>query len=209
MTVWSHIKTHIPKLVVAGVFLLAIFIFVHNSPHLSRQRPVYTSDQLSKAATDYRYSLNTYDGSATLINHYTLRGLELHSTHIGGVYNGYKALHDALDFTSSGGFASIYDTPAVAYDYRLHNYKATGFKRYKEPILPSILKDKSNRHYPVPNTLLVIKTLSTQKIIAVFGGGSVKEYYSDINNVDIYKVDSYFVVTYDCSYAIVDYLALQ
>ena len=209
MSVWSHIKTHIPKLVIAGLFLLAIFIFVHNSPHLSHQRPVYTSDQLSEATTDYMYNLNTYDGSARLIDHYTFQGLDLHSTHIGGVYNGYKALHDTLDFTSSGGSVSIYDTPAVAYDYRLHNYKAIGFKRYKEPILPSILKDKSNRHYPVPNKLLIIKTLSTQKIIAVFGGDSVNDYYSDINNVDIYKVDSYFVVTYGCSYAIVDSLALQ
>ena len=209
MTVWSHIKTHIPELVIAGIFLIAIFTFVHNSPHLSHRRPVYTSDQLSEATTDYMYNLNTYDGSARLIDHYTFQGLDLHSTHIGGVYHGYKALHDTLDFTSSGGSVSIYDTSAVAYDCRLHNYKAIGFKRYKEPILPSILKDKSNRHYPVPNKLLIIKTLSTQKIIAVFGGDSVNAYYSDINNVDIYKVDDYFVVTYDCSYAIVDSIAVQ
>ena len=209
MTVWSHIKTHIPELVIAGIFLIAIFTFVHNSPHLSHRRPVYTSDQLSEATTDYMYNLNTYDGSARLIDHYTFQGLDLHSTHIGGVYNGHKALHDTLDFTSSGGSVSIYDTSAVAYDYRLHSYKAIGFKRYKEPILPSILKDKSNRHYPVPNKLLIIKTLSTQKIIAVFGGDSVNAYYSDINNVDIYKVDDYFVVTYDCSYAIVDSIAVQ
>ena len=209
MTVWAHIKTQIPKLMIVGVFLLAIFIFVHNSPHLSRQRPVYTSNQLSEATTGYMYNLNTYDGSARLIGHYTFQGLNLHSTYIGGVYNGYKALHDTLDFTSSGGSVSIYDTPAVAYDYRLHNYKAIGFKRYKEPILPSILKDKSNKNYPVPNKLLIIKTLSTQKIIAVFGGNSVNDYYSDINNVDIYKIDGYFVVTYDCSYAIVDSIAVK
>lgn len=209
MTVWAHIKTQIPKLVIAGVFLLAIFIFVHNSPHLSRQRPVYTSDQLSEATTDYMYDLNTYDGSTRLIDNYKFQGLDLHSTHVGGVYNGYKALHDTLDFTSSGGSVSIYDTPAVAYDFRLHNYKAIGFKRYKEPILPSILKDKSNKKYPVPNKILIIKTLSTQEIIAVFGGDSVNDYYSDINNVDIYKIDGYFVVTYDCSYAIVDSISVQ
>ena len=209
MTVWAHIKTQIPKLVIAGVFLLAIFIFVHNSPHLSRQRPVYTSDQLSEATTDYMYDLNTYDGSTRLIDNYTFQGLDLHSTHVGGVYNGYKALHDTLDFTSSGGSVSIYDTPAVAYDFRLHNYKAIGFKRYKETILPSILKDKSNKKYPVPNKILIIKTLSTQEIIAVFGGDSVNDYYSDINNVDIYKIDGYFVVTYDCSYAIVDSISVQ
>ena len=209
MTVWAHIKSYTPKILLAVVLFIAVFTFVHNSPDLSRQRPVYTRNELSSATRGYMYKLNTYDGAGRLLANYAFQGLNLQSTHIGGVYNGYKALHDTLNITSSGGSVSMYDTPAVAYDCRLHNYKAVKYAHYSEPVLPSILHNKSNRKFPMPSKLLVIKTLSTQRIIAVFGGDNVYNYYSDINNVDIYKIDGNFVVTYDCGYSIVDSIALQ
>lgn len=175
-------------------FILALsFLFYLYHQTTVDKHEVYSIDRIAEDTKGTDYVIVTYSERGDLLARIKANGLKLGVTPEGNLSGGKKAHYSTVDIQAEGHELRVSGSLIIAYPEKdtdvLRKYLvANDFNFPKDKSLGEVLTEEQNDYMKRYGKLLLVKTYSGMPVSGFFGN-SIKSYYADIDESQVFNVD--------------------